>query len=464
MELGSQLQESPLERAETLPTGGTPDAGPSMVVGIGASASGSDDSQLRQMEEELETTKAQLRGTIDSAKTQQEKLKAANAALQSINEKYRSTLEELETSKEALQSIHEELKAVNQELQGRLKEISQAEAALQQANAGFEQRVAERTATLEQQTQRLRHEMDERQRMQEALFEREKFAALGRLLANVVHELNNPLTVAAWQLDNLQEEGDSSSRAEDLALLRQAVEWCQRVVQSFLSLAQHLRLPTPANADRSQVAREVSDREPGIPQEVQRRLADFLTTQPQGMGSGLDLPLCRSMVDGHGGTAPLASEPGHGTTVSVTLPASASEVPVQEAVPEPVEPAHPASTFILLIDDEAGVQHSLRRVLQRSGYAVTTATTGQEGLAALEKHSYAVILCDMRMPDLDGPGFYRELGRRQPHLLSRIIFLTGDVLSPAAQDFFVQVDNVRLVKPFRGQEVRRVIQQMLEAR
>jgi len=73
-------------------------------------------------------------------------------------------------------------------------------------------------------------------------------------------------------------------------------------------------------------------------------------------------------------------------------------------------------------------------------------------------------LCDMRMPDLDGPGFYRELEQRYPHLLSRVIFLTGDVLSPEAQAFFDQVDNARLEKPFRAQEVRQVIQQVLGAR
>ena len=74
--------------------------------------------------------------------------------------------------------------------------------------------------------------------------------------------------------------------------------------------------------------------------------------------------------------------------------------------------------------------------MQRSGYDVTTAATGLEGLAALEARAYAVILCDMRMPDLDGPGFYRELERRHPHLVSRVIFLTGDVLSPDAAGLF----------------------------
>jgi CheY-like chemotaxis protein len=100
-------------------------------------------------------------------------------------------------------------------------------------------------------------------------------------------------------------------------------------------------------------------------------------------------------------------------------------------------------------------------MLQRSGYEVTTAATSQEGLAALEEHSYAVILCDIRMPNLDGSGFYRELERRSPQLLSRVVFLTGDLLSPETQAFLAQVDKPLLKKPCRAREVRRVIQQVL---
>jgi two-component system NtrC family sensor kinase len=226
----------------------------------------------------------------------------------------------------------------------------------------------------------------------------------------------------------------------------------------------HLRLTAAATADRSQVILEVADSGPGIPQEVQRRVFEpFFTTKPQGMGSGLGLPLCRSIVENHGGTIQISSQPGHGTTVSVTLPVAAPEVPLPEAGPEPEEPAQRQRGTILLIDDEPGVQRALQRLLQRSGHEITTATNGQEGLAALEARTFEVILCDMRMPDLDGPGFYRELARRYPHLQSRIVFLTGDVLSPEAQAFFAHVDRPRLVKPFRAQKVRQVIQQVLAA-
>lgn len=109
------------------------------------------------------------------------------------------------------------------------------------------------------------------------------------------------------------------------------------------------------------------------------------------------------------------------------------------------------------------MQRALTPLLRRSGHDITSAVNGLEDLAALEARSYEVILCDMRRPDLDGPGFYRELERRQPHLLPRVVFLTGDVLSPEAKVFSPQADNLRLEKSFKALAVRQVIQQVLEA-
>jgi two-component system CheB/CheR fusion protein len=94
-------------------------------------AADKDDPHLRQLEEELERTKAQLNSALESAETQQEELKAANEELQSINEEYKSTLEELETSKEELQSINEELKTVNQELKDKVEDLSHSNNNLQ---------------------------------------------------------------------------------------------------------------------------------------------------------------------------------------------------------------------------------------------------------------------------------------------------------------------------------------------
>jgi CheY-like chemotaxis protein len=67
------------------------------------------------------------------------------------------------------------------------------------------------------------------------------------------------------------------------------------------------------------------------------------------------------------------------------------------------------------------------------------------------------------MPELDGPGFYREMTRSHPHLRRRVIFLTGDTLSQEAQDFLAGAGVARLSKPFRAAEVRQAIQQALHS-
>ncbi|HUR45349.1 MAG TPA: chemotaxis protein CheB [Candidatus Saccharimonadales bacterium] len=81
---------------------------------------------VRQLERELEVSKARLRDTVEQYEANTEELKASNEELQAMNEELRSASEELETSREELQSINEELSTVNQELKSRLEELGNA--------------------------------------------------------------------------------------------------------------------------------------------------------------------------------------------------------------------------------------------------------------------------------------------------------------------------------------------------
>jgi CheY-like chemotaxis protein len=117
---------------------------------------------------------------------------------------------------------------------------------------------------------------------------------------------------------------------------------------------------------------------------------------------------------------------------------------------------------ILIIDDEEAITKTLTRLLRRSGHEITTAANGYEGLKALQERDYDVIFCDMRMAELDGPGFYQALEQHHAHLTSRTVFLTGDVMAPETQTFLAHVKRPHLVKPFKVAQVRQLIQQMLE--
>lgn len=104
-----------------------------LVPGRGDGADGKqfDETLARQLEEEVQLLKGQLRNTVQQYETSVEELKASNEELQAINEELRSASEELETSKEEMQAVNEELLAVNQELKIKIEEVSHANSDLQ---------------------------------------------------------------------------------------------------------------------------------------------------------------------------------------------------------------------------------------------------------------------------------------------------------------------------------------------
>jgi CheY-like chemotaxis protein len=116
---------------------------------------------------------------------------------------------------------------------------------------------------------------------------------------------------------------------------------------------------------------------------------------------------------------------------------------------------------LLIIDDEPGFASGLARLLRRDGYSVDTAENGQRALAQLQEHHYDLVLCDLRMPELDGRAFYAILLRQYPTLRTRLIFLTGDALSVDIKDFLAQCGQPWLYKPCHAAEVRNAIQQIL---
>ncbi|MFQ5520049.1 MAG: PAS domain S-box protein [Candidatus Methylomirabilia bacterium] len=225
-----------------------------------------------------------------------------------------------------------------------------------------------------------------------------------------------------------------------------------------------LTLTTRFDPVQRQVSLEVADTGPGIPPELRSRVFDpFFTTKPPGQGTGLGLSLCQGLVESHGGSIRLANRPQRGAVFLIELPAVAP--PVAEPKGEPAGASlPPEGKTILVVDDELELANVLAAMLSTDGHQVETATDGIMALERLRERTYDVILSDIRMPKLDGPGFYRELKRSHPGLRQRVIFMTGDELGPETVEFLKRMRVPRLGKPFGREEVRQAIERVLQPR
>lgn len=131
------------------------------------------------------------------------------------------------------------------------------------------------------------------------------------------------------------------------------------------------------------------------------------------------------------------------------------------AIPFPMPPAPKRKIFrdcsdeanqtrrVLLLEDDAQLTGLIQEFLEENFYDVVAVPNGAEGVRAILKEDFDVILCDMMMPKLPGDMFYTAVERMRPHLCRRFIFITGHRGNPKIDNFVKQVKGTMLAKPFR---------------
>ena len=258
---------------------------------------------------------------------------------------------------------------------------------------------------------------------------------------------------------------------------------------------------------------EVEDNGPGIPQVIQARIYDpFFTTKPAGVGTGLGLSIVLSVVREHGGSVRLQSPPNGGALFQIEIPA-ASERQQEEGlsrvaqVPEDrklqrkasvvdelqlegqgnpqggrlaresnlpaeqlaapahalAEPAGPGkSVRVLVVEDEPTVAHLIADVLEDEDMRVDVVLDGREALERAARESYDLVICDMKMPGLDGQYFYRSLARNGNSLRERFLFVTGDVMAAHTREFLKRNKLPHVAKPFRVEELTEKVHAVLQ--
>jgi len=223
--------------------------------------------------------------------------------------------------------------------------------------------------------------------------------------------------------------------------------------------ANEIRVITSTDAAGRAVI-EIRDTGVGIPAAVIHRIFDpFFTTKPVGIGTGLGLFVCHSIVAGLGGEITVASEENRGTCFRVVLPA-ALPAP-EEAATSSLPPAKGArSAAVLVIDDDVFIGAVLRRVLRH--HHVTVATSAAQALALLGAGKrFDVLFCDLMMPEMSGMELHEELTRRYPNVAESVVFISGGAFTPAAVAFLERVTNERIEKPFDAGAVRELVKQRI---
>jgi CheY-like chemotaxis protein len=208
--------------------------------------------------------------------------------------------------------------------------------------------------------------------------------------------------------------------------------------------------------DERALCLEIADSGPGIPAAIVPRVFEpFYTTKAAGEGTGLGLSLCRGIVEAHGGTMRLHTEAGLGTLFLIELPIT--EAPVVDAPAAEAPASTPGAARVLVVDDEVELGAMIADLLTPRGHQVDVVTNGREALDKLAAQTYDVVLSDVRMPGLDGPALYEEARRLHPGQERRFVFITGDTLTSGTADFLARSGVPSLAKPFRLDEVERVV-------
>jgi CheY-like chemotaxis protein len=118
------------------------------------------------------------------------------------------------------------------------------------------------------------------------------------------------------------------------------------------------------------------------------------------------------------------------------------------------QPAISVKAPILLIEDEPSVIAFLRAALERRGYAVVHASSGEEGLKQLLLGPYAGVISDIRMPGaVNGAEVHEWIRKNRPELRSRVILISGDTANRETQAFLAQSGTPCIEKPFRVQQL-----------
>jgi two-component system, cell cycle sensor histidine kinase and response regulator CckA len=206
----------------------------------------------------------------------------------------------------------------------------------------------------------------------------------------------------------------------------------------------------------------VSDTGIGMDAATQARIFDpFFTTKEQGKGTGLGLSTVYGIVEQSGGHVTVESAPGEGATFTIFFPRHSA--PALGLPPGADRRSLPGGTeTLLLVEDEAAVRTSARRLLERQGYTVVEARHGADALRIFEEGGRPIdlVLTDLVMPEMGGRELVERLRARHPGV--KVLYMSGYSERAVAVDGVMPPRTGFVEKPFTVEQLIRRTREILD--
>ena len=210
----------------------------------------------------------------------------------------------------------------------------------------------------------------------------------------------------------------------------------------------------------------VSDDGAGMDEALRAKAFEpFVKTAGSKDGSGLGLAIVRRILEAHGAPFSFESAKGRGTTVSFALPAGdAPPSPLRLAEETPACGSRAGAASILVVEGDDASAGFLELTLAGRGYAVRTARTAEEALAALDAERFDLALVDLSLPGMSGADLSRRLRAERATAEMPLCILTARSEERARADAERAGCDCFLRKPVAVKELLRAVREALAAR
>lgn len=217
----------------------------------------------------------------------------------------------------------------------------------------------------------------------------------------------------------------------------------------------------------SSVSISVMDTGPGIPKDDQARIFEEFEQTETGVqrgGTGLGLAICKRIADTIGAQLSVQSEPGQGSTFTLSMKAPRGAL--KDCSPAPDAPSSVKSVTALVVEDNMINQEIAKTMLEQDGHTVLIASDGQEALNRLsgDEELPDIVFMDIQMPVMDGVEATEAIRRIHDPESLPIVALSANAFAEQQAEYLEIGMNAAISKPVQLADLRAVIQRFCRAR